>query len=45
MKHKTVLSFEDLRDDFSRFEVRPRSANQHKYWNMLKDDKKSILTL
>ena len=43
MKHKTVLSFEDLRDDFSRFEGRPRSANQHRYWNMLKDDKKSII--
>ena len=43
MKNKTVLSFDDLRDDFSRYEVRPRSANQHKYWNMLKDDKKSIV--
>jgi phosphate starvation-inducible protein PhoH and related proteins len=35
MKHKTVLSFDDLRDDFSRYEVRPRSANQYKYWNLL----------
>ena len=43
MKHKTVLSFDDLRDDFSRYEVKPRSPNQHKYWNMLKDDKKSIV--
>tara|TARA_X000001382_G_scaffold128066_1_gene116984 strand:- start:2540 stop:3226 length:687 start_codon:yes stop_codon:yes gene_type:complete len=43
MKHKTVLSFDDLRDDYSRHEVKPRSANQHKYWNMLKDDKKSIV--
>ena len=43
MKHKTVLSFDDLRDDFSRHEVRPRSANQHKYWKMLQDDKKSIV--
>ena len=43
MKHKTVLSFDDLRDDFSRYEVRPRSANQQKYWKLLKDDKKSIV--
>ena len=43
MKHKTVLSFDDLRDDFSRFEVKPRSPNQHKYWQMLKDDKRSIV--
>ena len=43
MRHKTVLSFQDLRDDYSRFQVQPRSPNQHKYWNMLKDDKKSIV--
>ena len=43
MKHKTVLSFDDLRDDFSRFEVKPRSPNQTKYWQMLKDDKSSIV--
>tara|TARA_E500000318_G_C3561430_1_gene213634 strand:- start:668 stop:1354 length:687 start_codon:yes stop_codon:yes gene_type:complete len=43
MKHKTVLSFDDLRDDFSRFEVKPRSPNQQKYWKMLKDTKRSIV--
>jgi len=43
MRHKTVLSFQDLRDEFSRYQVQPRSPNQHKYWNMLKDSKKSIV--
>ena len=43
MKHKTVLYFDDLSDDFSRFEVKPRSPNRHKYWQILKDDKKSLV--
>jgi len=43
MRHKTVLSFEDLRDEYSRNEIQPRSQNQYTYWNMLKDDKKAIV--
>ena len=43
MRKQTVLSFQDLRDDYSRFHVQPRSKNQHIYWDMLKDDKTSIV--
>jgi len=43
MKQKTVLSFEDLRDDYSRYAVKPRSHNQRRYWEMLKDGRKSIV--
>ena len=42
MKHKTVLSFNELRDEYIN-EIRPRTANQKKYWNMLADDSKSIV--
>jgi hypothetical protein len=44
MKHKTVLSFDDLRDDFSRYEVRPRSANQHNTGICLKTIKSQLLS-
>ncbi len=42
MKHKTVLSFNELRDEYIN-EIRPRTANQKKYWEMLADDSKSIV--
>ena len=42
MKHKTVLSFNELRDEYIN-EIRPRTANQKKYWDMLADDSKSIV--
>lgn len=43
MKHKTVISFDDLRNDFARNEVKPRSHNQRLYWEMLKDDARSVV--
>ena len=43
MKNKTILSFHDLRDEYSRNEVKPRSYNQHQYWQMLQDDAKSVV--
>ena len=43
MKNKTILSFDDLRDEYSRNEVKPRSYNQHQYWQMLQDDAKSVV--
>lgn len=43
MKHKTVLSFEDLRDEYSRYAVKPRSNNQRKYWELLQNPSKSIV--
>ena len=43
MKHKTVLSFEDLRDEYSRYAVKPRSNNQRKYWELLQNPTKSIV--
>ena len=42
MKHKTVLSFDELRDEFSNH-IKPRTTNQKLYWNLLKDDTKSIV--
>jgi len=43
MKHKTVLSFEDLRDEYSRYAVKPRSNNQRRYWELLQNPSKSIV--
>ena len=42
MKHKTVLSFDELRDEFSN-SIKPRTTNQKLYWDLLKDDTKSIV--
>ena len=42
-RKKTVLSFQELQNEYSRYEVKPRSINQQAYWNMLRDDQTSIV--
>ena len=42
-RKKTVLSFQELQNEYSRYEVKPRSINQQTYWNMLRDDQTSIV--